>query len=127
MQKINKKYIYLVVIIIILISIVVSYIVFFGEKEHGKFSVENANNELRYSQTMAEDINTKPFISNLPIENGRYTILYSSVKQKIVVIFKNQIAPLEDLISEYSKEIYGKLEEIGVPNYKESIIWDVEK
>lgn len=90
-------------------------------------SQPNAENEAKYSQTIASDISKKPFLSSLPIKTNYYTVIYSSLNEKIVVIFKNRNEQVDDLKSIYQEDVVNKLKSLSVDEKTISnISWEKE-
>lgn len=100
----------------------------FMRQEKREMSQPDAENEAKYSQTIASDISKKPFLSSLPIKTNYYTIIYSSLNKKIVVIFKNRNEQVDILKSIYQEDIVNKLKSLSVDEKTISnISWEKEE
>ncbi len=117
MPIINKK----ILIILVVITFIAGGVYF--------YLVRKRNNILPVdAQILSEDVQEKPFLTKLPIKTDNYTILYSSVKENIVVIFSRSLSSIEELKIKYQNEISLELEKIGVnQSSRDNIVWEMEK
>ncbi|HCR36248.1 hypothetical protein A2130_04920 [Candidatus Woesebacteria bacterium GWC2_33_12] len=124
MLKINKK--------IIIISIVVAVVTLFlflmiQSQPKTDRSKEEIALEYEYGKFIQDEIIKNPFISKLPIKNGEYIILYSSIKQQIVVIFYDKTETVENLKLRFQPEIDRTLIEIGLDLDSIIVNWEIVK
>lgn len=90
-------------------------VMYYLKRNHdNQLSRNDVENEAKYAETIAADIQQKPYISKLPIKTDYYTVIYSSVNKRIVVIFKNSGDSATVLKSRYQEDIFNRLRSFSV-------------
>lgn len=120
----------LIISLIIIASIgMVMYFLYqlFTQNKVNRISSEAAILELNQGLDTLKELEKNPFLKYLPHSSNGYTIVYSSIKKSIVVIFDANIGSISTGRANYEKEINTYLSSIGATNNNISIKWDIAK
>lgn len=124
MLKINKK-------IIITFIIVGSATLFLFQKQKSQPKTERSKQEIaleyEYGKFIQDEVLKKPFIKKLPIKTEDYIIVYSSIKQQIIVVFYDKNQTLDNLKLKFQPEIDSKLKEIEADQNNIPVDWEKSK
>lgn len=87
---------------------------------------KDIQNQINYSQNTKEVLDNKPFIKKLPYKSQNFDVYYSTVKDEVQIIMKNNGLNYEDAKKANEQEINVFLKGIGVPDYQ-NIVWLLEQ
>jgi len=124
MRKINKI---ILATTFVVLGILITFLVIY---QRGKavlnLDKQSIDNEIEYAQETRKEIEKKPFLTKLPIKTTNYTVVYSSLKKEIVVIFEISDDSLDTLKTKFFSEVENKLLQTGVDPNSQNISWEVE-
>lgn len=97
----------------------------FQKNNRQEFTLEDVKPELEFAENTNREVQQKPFLKSLPINTDNYSITYSGLRNKIVIIFRGSVENINLGRNQYEQEIISKLADIGVDNDKIDISWEI--